>query len=279
MEGKHENSLETYLTTGEFARLCKVKKQTLFHYDDIGIFSPEVKRDNGYRYYSYNQLEVFQVISILKEMDMPLKNIKAYLDHRSPGDLIGLLEEKITEIDRKLEDLVWLKDLLKTKVDLTQNALCVETGSVLTEELSTEEYLITTPYHDTDDDRKIAEAVMKHLNFCHDLEIYSAYSIGGMIPTDEIPTEKYYNYSHFYTRLNRNEYHAANDRKPRGTYAVIYHKGGYDTAALDYSKLVEHIKAHGYTMGNYFYEDVILDELSMKGYDNYVLKISVLCNP
>ena len=29
-----------YFTTGEFAKLWGVKKQTLFHYDDIGIFQP-----------------------------------------------------------------------------------------------------------------------------------------------------------------------------------------------------------------------------------------------
>ncbi len=32
---------EGYFTTGEFAKLCKVKKQTLFHYDHIGILKPE----------------------------------------------------------------------------------------------------------------------------------------------------------------------------------------------------------------------------------------------
>jgi DNA-binding transcriptional MerR regulator len=274
----HDNNLEAYFTTGEFARLCKVKKQTLFHYDDIGIFSPEIKKDNGYRYYSYNQLEVFRVISVLKEMDMPLKNIKAYLDNRSPGDLIDLLEKQITEIDKKLGDLAWLKDFLKTKIHITKNALRVKTGAVLTEKLAADEYLIATPYNDTDDDKKIAKAITEHINYCHGLDIYSAYSIGGMIPADRPPTEKYYNYSHFYTKLSRNEYHAANSRKPGGSYAVIYHRGGYDTVHLDYAALAEYIKAHGYTMGDYFYEDVILDELSMKGYENYVLKISVQCN-
>lgn len=271
-----DKNLKGHFTTGEFAQLCKVKKQTLFHYDDIGIFSPDVKKENGYRYYSYNQLEVFWVISILKEMNMPLKSIKSYLDNRNPEDLINLLRKQLVEIDRKLEDLVWLKNLLKTKIQLTQDALRVETGSVHIEEIE-EEHLVTTPYTDTDDDKKIAQAVTEHLNFCHDLDIYSAYSIGGMIPTDKTPTEKYYNYSYFYTKLNKNEYHSANYRKQCGKYAVIYHKGGYDTAALDYAKLVEYIKVHEFIIGDYFYEDIILDELSMKGYDNYILKISVQC--
>ena len=46
-------SEESYLTCGEFAALCEVKKQTLFHYDDIGLLKPEIVNDKGYRFYSY----------------------------------------------------------------------------------------------------------------------------------------------------------------------------------------------------------------------------------
>ena len=64
-----------YFTTGEFAKLCIVKKQTLFHYDDIGILKPEILADNGYRYYSYLQLDTFTAIAMLKELDLPLSEI------------------------------------------------------------------------------------------------------------------------------------------------------------------------------------------------------------
>lgn len=77
-----------YLTTGEFARLCGVSKHTLFHYDELGVFSPAVKAENGYRYYSMAQIDVFFVISTLKELDIPLREIKAYLDRRSPEELV-----------------------------------------------------------------------------------------------------------------------------------------------------------------------------------------------
>ena len=82
------NNLNNYFSTGEFAKLCNVKKQTLFHYDDIGIFSPEIKLSNGYRFYSFSQLETFNVISILKELNMPLNDIKQYLDNHSPVEFI-----------------------------------------------------------------------------------------------------------------------------------------------------------------------------------------------
>lgn len=68
-----------YLTTGEFARLAGVTKHTLFHYDEIGLFQPELTDTNGYRYYTVDQLDVFDIIYTLKNLGMPLGQIRDYL--------------------------------------------------------------------------------------------------------------------------------------------------------------------------------------------------------
>ena len=101
-----------YFTTGEFAKLWGVKKQTLFHYDEIGIFKPVKKNDKGYRYYNYQQFEVFGVISILKEMGMSLSEIKDYLDHRSPSRLIHLFHHQISKVDDKIKHLKQIKEMM-----------------------------------------------------------------------------------------------------------------------------------------------------------------------
>lgn len=79
----YENS-QIYFTTGEFARLCGVKKDTLFHYDAIGILRPDIVRENGYRYYSINQFFIFDIISMLKKAGAGLGEIKEYIARRSP---------------------------------------------------------------------------------------------------------------------------------------------------------------------------------------------------
>ena len=42
-------SRNEYLTTGEVARMMGTTKNTLFHYDQLGIFSPEARGGNDYR--------------------------------------------------------------------------------------------------------------------------------------------------------------------------------------------------------------------------------------
>ena len=88
-----------YLTAGEFAKICDIPKHVLFHYDDIGLFQPEYKAENGYRYYSYRQYDTFLVIMNLKKMGMSLKDIKVFLSKRDPSLFLSLLEDKFEEID------------------------------------------------------------------------------------------------------------------------------------------------------------------------------------
>lgn len=104
-----------YFTTGEFAKLCGIKKQTLFHYDQIGILKPDIIGSNGYRYYSYLQFDTYNTISMLKELDMPLAYIKKFLNKRTPASFLKLLKEHDTLVDEKIAELQWLKSFIKGK--------------------------------------------------------------------------------------------------------------------------------------------------------------------
>ena len=85
---------ESFLTTGEFARLAGVTKHTLFYYDEIGLFSPEIKTENGYRYYSVSQLDVFDVIYTLKELGVSLDEIREYMENCTPASLLFLFRKR-----------------------------------------------------------------------------------------------------------------------------------------------------------------------------------------
>lgn len=98
------------LTAGEFAKIVGVTKHTLFHYDEIGLFRPEKKGENGYRYYSMAQIEVFDVIYTLKDLDMPLSEIREYLDRRSPGTLLELLDKEQEIVEQKEKRLKRTKE-------------------------------------------------------------------------------------------------------------------------------------------------------------------------
>lgn len=55
---------QEYLSAGRFAALVGTTKETLFHYDEIGLFVPKRRGTNGYRYYAMDQIETFDVIGM-----------------------------------------------------------------------------------------------------------------------------------------------------------------------------------------------------------------------
>lgn len=266
------NNLQNYFTTGEFAKLCSVKKQTLFHYDDIGIFSPEIKTENGYRYYSITQLEIFNVISILKDMGMPLKDIKDYLDKRSPDELISLLTIQKTAIEDKINSLKQMHYLIERKIHTTKEALNIYVDEIILKEM-TKTYLVRTNTKNMEEEKNIAVYLAEHINYCKDNNIYSPYITGGMLSYDNVKNRDYSYYDYYYTQLDNKEHN--NYIKEEGIYLIAYHKGGYYTVEKTYEKILKYIRDNNLTVKSYFYEDVLLDELSVNGYENYVLKISI----
>lgn len=68
------------LKIGEFARLGQVTVQTLRYYAELGLLRPgEVDAFTGYRFYLLEQLPILHRILVLKDMGLPLDQIKRML--------------------------------------------------------------------------------------------------------------------------------------------------------------------------------------------------------
>lgn len=271
-----ENS-KNYFTTGEFAKICGVRKQTLFHYDEIDIFKPAIIGENGYRYYSYTQIETFSVLATLRQLHVPLKEIKAHMDHRSPKALIRLLEEKRAEVDQQIARLNWSKKFIDTKIALTKEGLQATPGMIVCEDLP-DEYLLITGYHGSDGEREIAEAVSEHLNLRQRLHIPSCYAIGGIIPRDSVTGEGY-KYAAFYSVVEAADLQAIDQSRTAfdkgGRYLCLYDDHGYSRVHENCQKLLAYAAENRLTLAGDFYEDVILDDLSVDGYYHYLIKLAI----
>lgn len=270
-----DKNYQNYFTTGEFAKLCNVKKQTLFHYDELGIFSPEIKTDNGYRYYSFVQLETFLVISILKELGMPLNLIKNYLDHRSPSELIELLEKQKTVIADKIAELQNMHHLIERKIQMAQDACTINPNEIVLKFLPAA-YLVRTPTKNMDKEKNIAISLSQHIHYCKQHNICSSSITGEILSFEDIKNDIYTHYTYFYTTLDEESYAHHNFVKEAGLYLIAHHEGGYYTLPKTYKKILNFLDEHHLNVKSAFYEDVLLDDLSVDGYENYVFKISIM---
>lgn len=95
-------------TIGEFSRLSHVSARMLRHYDAIGLLRPaHVGMENGYRYYTAEQLSTLVQIETLKDYGFPLAEIPA---------LLGLPKEELADRMHKqrLKAYAELNSLRKT---------------------------------------------------------------------------------------------------------------------------------------------------------------------
>ena len=93
-------------TIGQFAALHGINKKTLMWYDEIGLFKPAfIHEENGYRLYSYYQSTELEVILLLRDMNVPIRDIQEFMKNRSAGSMADLLRDKISELDRTIQGL------------------------------------------------------------------------------------------------------------------------------------------------------------------------------
>lgn len=263
---------ERYISTGEFAKLAGVTKHTLFYYDEIGLFSPEIKSENGYRYYSFAQLEVFDVIYLLRELDMPLEEIKHYMDHRSPERLLEIFQEESRLVQERIKRLKKTKEWLQKKSKSIRSTLSEDLDRVVIR-FEPEKYLIPSEVGEADD-RIWAHAIGELFDYCTANGIKSPYPIGYRQNTQDIQNGIFDNYHVFYEVLDEKPKKIEYSVRPAGNYVIAYHKGTWKTFDKVYQRMLKFAGEQEAELGKYFYEDSMLDSLTVRREEEYITKIS-----
>lgn len=92
------------MTVHEVSRLAGVSIRTLQYYDKIGLLHPTGYTDAGYRLYDDTDLERLQHILLFRELEFPLKDIKAIIN--SPDfDRGKALDQQIELLKLKKEHI------------------------------------------------------------------------------------------------------------------------------------------------------------------------------
>ncbi|MGP4019102.1 MerR family transcriptional regulator [Saccharopolyspora sp. 5N708] len=110
------------LTIGEFAALTQLSVRTLRRYHEAGLLAPaSVDPFTGYRYYEADQIPSAQVIHRLRELDLPLAQVKAVLATGDPTQRAAMiashLERLEVSLDRTRAAVISLRRLLRPEVE------------------------------------------------------------------------------------------------------------------------------------------------------------------
>ena len=102
----------------EIAKIFNISRQTLIFYHKKNILVPNIiDEENGYRYYSNEQIWDLFFLLTLKKAGFSLEEIKRYVEIKNSDESIMFLENKINEIDKKISELKKSKKTILKKLE------------------------------------------------------------------------------------------------------------------------------------------------------------------
>ena len=255
----------------EFARYSRTTRDTLLHYDRIGLLSPISRGENNYRYYSVNMLPVVNVIRTLQQLGMTLGEIKRLRNRRTPELADEVFRYQIGKIDKKIEEWIQARKLLLTLQKTIHSVAHIE-ESVITIRFMPAEAIVLGDINDFSRGRTVLDALVdfyhassgKYPSMDLNYPVWATYSGERIKNGDWKNPERYYFY-------NPEGY----DRKPASLYAIGYTRGGYGQTDELYTRLTEYINKNGFEICGDAYEEYPLNEVCVTNNENYLIRVMV----
>lgn len=272
---------ERFFTTGQFAALCGTTKETLFHYDRIGILKPACVGENGYRYYTAVQFYDFDLIRTMKYTGSSLEDIRKCFHNFDTAYFLEMFREKqrrIKEEQRKLEEL---SGFMQELVQITEEALDARYG-VPRIERDEDEYLLVTDfgYREWDSTAAPARLLGEHIRKCEAHGIRNHAFVGSIILHETLKKGELKE-SFLFTKIPENiwtdEWRRREDvrRKPAGTFASVMHKGPYNSFGKSIEKLLKFTERERLEIAGDCYVYDMISYIAGAGEEDYVVKIKV----
>lgn len=267
-------------TTGQFARLHRLNKRTLQYYDDIGLFSPACKGSNEYRYYTCAQVAELENILALRELNVPIKEIKQYLEHPDPPGFLALSGRRLEEIELEISRLKKLEKILQKKRE--QLSLCTEVsdGQISLIQRPEEHLLLTAldPKRKPADEKESdMDILIRHLQSAWDLSGCKA-GCGSYISTQKIRQGQFDRYDGLFTQIEGPADIDGYYLKPAGSFLQGFSVGAWDKLPDMYGKMLgfareKHLELYGFAC------ETGLNEVAISDMSEYVTQILIPARP
>lgn len=254
--------------TGEMAKLHGISKQTLIHYDRIGLFCPaEVDSDTDYRYYDLEQFQDLELILILKALGMQLQEIKAYRQQTTLTARLALLESQREIVEKKMKQLKSMEQRLESMVGNIKHNITVEPfskGIKWLEERKLYSIPVLSPYDIYQMELSFKE-MFRYIKEKSEVDVHDfLYVVKDSVDGEEL-----------FEKISIPVGEGGNEIGPAGYYAYLYHQGPYAELLNSRKQLENYIQESGYEPVGAFIEKVLLSGIEVADESKYLVEILV----
>lgn len=266
---------EKLLNISEFAAITGLTRQTLIYYDQIGLFSPERTAENGYRQYSHKQIGLITVIETLRELNVPLKEIKKIISDISPENAAKLYEKQLKAANREIRQMLSIRDMIITRLAQVKDGLAEtkKPKGLRIEELNFDEPIYSGQELNADKNEIPDEVMVDFFTRAEDEGLPFGYALGYIVTKDNVLSGRENIAQKMYFRLNGGK--LANDFIPKGKYVVAYANGDYGKTDYIYKDIRKFIADNSLSLDGNAYEEYLFDEVVSPSPDDFLLKVIV----
>ena len=171
--------MKEYYTIQEFSQLSGVEASTLRYWDDIGLFSPITRNpDNNYRYYALTQILALNFVTVLSDLDFPLKTIAELREDRDPERFMRLLDKQEMQMDMEMQRLRLRYSIIHARRELINFGMRIDENEI---GIMKRDYLPLTiwPPNEYHGDDTFIEPLAAFINQASDYHVNLSFPVGG----------------------------------------------------------------------------------------------------
>lgn len=118
-----------------------ISKDTLFHYDKIGLLKPQIIKDNEYRLYLFYQYFDYDLIKGLQGANMSLTEIRDFMKERNNNNYIQILKEKYNDLENERKRIKSMQYRIKKAISLNEYGMNTQHMVPFIEECEEEHFI------------------------------------------------------------------------------------------------------------------------------------------
>lgn len=264
-----------YLTTGEFAKLCRTTKETLFHYDREGLLKPRHVSENGYRRYGVEQFFDFDLIAMLKDTGSSLKEIKQLIFNADAEEFLELLSEKQRIVKRERARLAQRQRMLEDMAALTRDAL--DAAHDILEVLEQEEVrleALPTRLEGQNSTADFVDRFLEYSDYFEDQGRLPRQPFGALVLARDVAAGCYKE-SFFISPATSATPRSHLFIKPKGRYAAFSHRGVLQSHLETYRGMLRAIAAAGLEVSGNAYIFDMMSYIMVGAGDEYIARYCI----
>lgn len=266
---------DSYFSIGEFTKLCRTTRATLYHYERLGLLSPIVNEQNGYRFYKRCDYYTFMYVAHLIRIGFSLREIRQIVADKRIDAYLDALKISESRLNEQQEQLRLRNERTKRGYSALNQAL----GHPLNLPQITyreEEYFLRMPFDGDPNGKDCIKCQAEHRQYAakngidiqgHFLGFYS----------DSSPSKNPPKFSYVLTKMLEKcecEYLFV---RPCGVYISLYYRGPFtETGDEAYGIMDNYMRDHRFAaLTGMFVQDIVGPFYSANP-SEYIAEMSVM---